>query len=105
MKSLRQYREALGLADMQAPTDVSGSRQEIVNDLIELLTKNVDALRSAIMKHGEDSTELKQIIGLVSSLKDKPPITKKTVDPLSNVVARSHDSADNPGSGLGQDVG
>ncbi len=107
LPTLKQFREE-GLANMTGTTDLSGHETDLVNSLVELLRKSYDKLRPALMKmahsgdlDSETEGDLKQIMGLIANLKDKPQKEKKLRDPMSNVVARPFSGPDGPGNGVG----
>lgn len=108
LPTLKQFRE-VGLANMTGTTDVSGHENDLINQLVELLKSNLDELRPVFMKlahSGELDSEvegdLKQILGLISQLRDNPVgKDKKLRDPMSNVVARPFTGPDGPGNGVG----
>jgi hypothetical protein len=107
MKSLKQFREENGLADVKTTSDVSGPEGELLNDLAELLRNNADTFRHIFRKcldrddlDTDTANDLKKLIGIVSHLKDSPAETKEKMrDPLDNVVVRPHNGPDGSDSG------
>lgn len=108
MRTLKQYREENGLADVKPSSDVSGPQSEMINELVEILKKNADSFRR-VFRHcleqgslgSEEENDLKKLIGLVGHLKDAPSESgKKLRDPMDNVVVRPLGGPDGPGSGI-----
>jgi len=108
MKTLHQFREENGLADVKPTSDVSGPQGEMINDLVELLKNNADSFRRVFRQcldtgrlGTDEENDLKKLIGLMGHLKDSPGESgKKLRDPLDNVVVRPHNGPDGAGSGL-----
>lgn len=108
MKTIKQFREENGLADVRPTSDVSGTESEMINEIVELLRNNADTLRRVFRQSLEtgslgtdEENDMKKLIGLIGHLKDSPGESRRKLrDPLDNVVVRPHNGADGAGAGM-----